>query len=116
MQKKRRVALVTGGASGIGYAVSRALIEQGYDLILHYHSSAKNIPRLKAFAKKKAASTHFIRADFTDPVQLEACACRAAEYAQAMGRIDAAIFCAGVNEKKQYRDITALDYERVFSV
>ena len=116
MRKKRRVALVTGGTGGIGYAVSRALIEQGYNLVLHHRSSTKNIQNLKAFAKKKAAIIHLIQADFTDPVQLEVCVCKATEYAQAMGGIDAAIFCAGVNEKKQYRDITTLDYDNIFSV
>ncbi len=42
-----RWALVTAGAQGLGAALSRHLLEQGYRVIVHYHSSADAANALK---------------------------------------------------------------------
>ena len=36
-----KTALVTGGAGGIGQAVCRRLAREGYRVIVHYHTSAR---------------------------------------------------------------------------
>jgi len=41
MAKKKPVALVTGAAKRIGKIVALLLARQGYDIVLHYHSSEK---------------------------------------------------------------------------
>jgi 3-oxoacyl-[acyl-carrier protein] reductase len=116
MQKRTRLALVTGGGSGIGYAISRSLVAQGYSLIVHHNMSSRRITELARLAKNKKVTINVLAADFTDVAQLAACAQHASSLARAAGGIDAVIFCAGVNEKKQYSELTADDYERVFSV
>ncbi len=42
-----RWALVTAGAQGLGGALSRYLLEQGYHVIVHYHSSSGGADALK---------------------------------------------------------------------
>ncbi len=42
-----RWALVTAGAQGLGAALSRHLLEQGYCVVVHYHSSAAGADALK---------------------------------------------------------------------
>jgi len=42
-----RWALVTAGAQGLGAALSRHLLEQGYGVVVHYHSSAAGAEALK---------------------------------------------------------------------
>lgn len=39
LNNKRKIALITGGSQRIGKVISRALIEEGWQVIIHYHSS-----------------------------------------------------------------------------
>ncbi|MCC6347082.1 MAG: SDR family NAD(P)-dependent oxidoreductase, partial [Nitrospirales bacterium] len=41
-----RVAIVTGGAGGLGRETVRAFLESGYRVVLHYHSSGASLPGL----------------------------------------------------------------------
>jgi NAD(P)-dependent dehydrogenase (short-subunit alcohol dehydrogenase family) len=53
-----RKAIVTGGSTGIGVAICRALVDQGYDVIsLSRRDSGLSSPRL-----------HSVRVDLSDPV------------------------------------------------
>ena len=48
----QRVALVTGGAVRVGRTVSMALLEAGYDVAVHYRSSADKAEELRALARE----------------------------------------------------------------
>ena len=59
-------ALVTAGAQGIGLAISRALLDEGCSIAVHYFSSADAANELKAeFGDRVVA----LQADLTDPAQ-----------------------------------------------
>ena len=106
-----KCALITGGASGIGLAVSRRLIEDGYDLIVHYHCSERESSALQLFAKSNKRSVTFIPADFSNEASQVL-------FMQSVPKtkINLFIHCAGINEKKYYADLQSADYERVFAV
>ena len=56
-----RVAIVTGGSSGIGLAVGRMLVERGYDVVL----TARTADRLEAAANEIGA--RWAPGDSADP-------------------------------------------------
>jgi 3-oxoacyl-[acyl-carrier protein] reductase len=62
-----KVALVTGGASGIGAAVSLALAEQGASVAIHYFSSGSKADAIASAAKIRGARTVGIQADLSKP-------------------------------------------------
>ena len=80
-------ALVTGGASGLGLATVRALVDRGVNVVmldLDGSSGAKKCEELGPLA-------HFSQGDVTDPISVGA----ALDNAQALGPIRALVHCAG---------------------
>ena len=61
-------ALVTAGAQGIGLAISRALLDAGCNVAVHYFSSADAANELKA---KFGDRVEVLQADLTDSAQTE---------------------------------------------
>jgi 3-oxoacyl-[acyl-carrier protein] reductase len=57
-------ALVTGGGSGLGYAISKALLELGARVAIHYHSSQAGAQHLLDLYGE--AKCFLIQADFSD--------------------------------------------------
>jgi 3-oxoacyl-[acyl-carrier protein] reductase len=89
---EQRVALITGGARGIGRAVAIALVEHGWAVAVSYRTSEKQARSLEVALKSAGGHAVILRADASDPASAEGLV-RSAE-AQ-LGRIDALINCAG---------------------
>jgi gluconate 5-dehydrogenase len=94
-----RSALVTGGNSGIGLAMARALGLQG----AHVKIAARSVGKLEAaraelVADGITADTH--EADLTSPAALK-------DLAQAVDDIDILVNAAGMNLRQPYAEVTA---------
>jgi len=87
-----RVALITGGARGIGRAIGLDLATQGWSIALCYRSSAADAEDTRAQIEALGARALAVRSDVSDPEAAEALA-RTVE--DAWGRIDALVNCAG---------------------
>jgi 3-oxoacyl-[acyl-carrier protein] reductase len=59
MMKDRKIAVVTGGASGIGFGIAEALVRAGYDIVL----IGRNEDRLRNAAEKLGPACSWRRAD-----------------------------------------------------
>lgn len=64
---KGKVALITGGARGLGAATASALAAQGADVAISYVASAEKAERVVEDLKKTGARAIAIRSDQADP-------------------------------------------------
>jgi len=65
------LALVTGAAHRLGKVFALSLARAGYDIILHYHSSADEAIQTKAEIESLSRSVTLAQADLTDPTQVQ---------------------------------------------
>ena len=109
MQLTGSVALVTGGASGLGAATVRALVGKGAKALIVDRDEAKG----QALAAELGDAAAFAKADVTDAAQIEA----AIEAAQKLGTLRIAVSCAGVGWASRTLDKTVITtYGRDFAV
>jgi 3-oxoacyl-[acyl-carrier protein] reductase len=98
------VALITGGAGGIGAAICQALAGAGFRLVVGYHRSADSAGRLAA---SLPGSGHIaLAAPVTDSAALGR---MAGEISSRMGRCDVLINCAGTTRFVPHNDLDSLD-------
>ncbi len=89
---EQRVALITGGARGIGRALAVGLASQGWAVAASYRTSEEQAKSLEAELSAAGRRATILRADVSDPASAGELVRRAeAEF----GRIDALINCAG---------------------
>ncbi|VUT06118.1 SDR family oxidoreductase [Klebsiella spallanzanii] len=107
----QKVALVTGGSKGIGYAAAKALYQMGYAVIV----VARNEQQLTECAEGLDAERFIpIAADVTDPQQVEALFQRVHEQ---FGRLDLLFNNAGNNSPaKSIEEIPFEEWQRVFNL
>jgi 3-oxoacyl-[acyl-carrier protein] reductase len=114
--ERRRSALVTGGATGIGRAAVLALARAGYDIALNYNTSADAARNVAAEAEEAGAKVLTIGADIADDVQVRAMLERVD---MIFGGLDALINNAGTTVSTPPKDLEGLSVEawdRVFAV
>jgi 3-oxoacyl-[acyl-carrier protein] reductase len=80
-----RVALITGASRGIGAATALALAEQGFRVVINYHSNAEQAGEVVRSATAAGGEAMAIRADVT---QADDVAAIARETEQRWGQVD----------------------------
>jgi 3-oxoacyl-[acyl-carrier protein] reductase len=101
-----RVALVTGGGTGIGAACCRALAAAGFQVAVHHRASATAAERLAA----ELPGAFTVRADLAEPAEVEALVGTLAERA---GRVDVLVNNAGANRNGATATMKLDDYDAV---
>ncbi|MDP6041290.1 MAG: SDR family oxidoreductase [Candidatus Latescibacteria bacterium] len=91
-EKERRVALITGGARGIGGATAVRIAEEGRDVVIADilpEEAAETVGKIEALGQKAI----YVETDVTDEAAVQACVAQAME---TFGRLDILVCCAGV--------------------
>ncbi|MBQ6240020.1 MAG: SDR family oxidoreductase [Firmicutes bacterium] len=105
-----QVAIVTGGSTGLGLAITRCLVSAGAKVcVVSYEAPEQAAEALAEFGDRTA----FYQFDITDTDNAQALADR---IAAEQGRIDILINNAGNHCKKYIWDMTVEDYKRVLNV
>lgn len=91
-----RVALVTGGARGIGYGISETLAREGYDLVICGQRDAASVTDPMEALRQFGGEVHYVSADISDAEARQ----RLLESArERFGRLDVLVNNAGVGPK-----------------
>lgn len=106
---ERMIALVTGGATGIGAACSRALASEGFRVVVHYRSSEEAARKLVA----QLTGAFAVRADLASEGEIDALV---AELRERAGRVDVLVNNAGVNVNAPILTMKLVDYDRVAAI
>jgi NAD(P)-dependent dehydrogenase (short-subunit alcohol dehydrogenase family) len=108
-----KVALVTGAASGLGFATAKAFAEAGASVVL----ADWNEKEVRAAAKELASKGHktmAVRCDVSEDTQVEA---MVKQTVATFGRLDAAYNNAGIqNVLAETADSSREDYDRVMGI
>ncbi|MDB5848754.1 MAG: Acetoacetyl-CoA reductase [Rhodoferax sp.] len=113
---RRKVAIITGAATGVGAAVARMLAGKGYDVLVNYSRSADAAEGVVAECRTLGADAFAAQGDVARDADCQALA------QQAMarwGRIDALVCSAGATRFIPMGDLAAVttaDFERAYAV
>lgn len=88
MDPNGKVALVTGGASGLGAATTRALVARGARVVIVDKAREHG----EALAKELGSAATFVEADVTSEAAMKAAVAKA----RALGPLGIAVGCAGI--------------------
>jgi 3-oxoacyl-[acyl-carrier protein] reductase len=106
MELNGRVALVTGGAGGIGGAVVGKLVHAGVSgVVINYRQSAKAAEELAADIERTGVKAIAIQADVQSDEQVRAMICKVEDN---FGRLDILINNAGVTHWVKLTDLEGL--------
>ncbi len=110
-----KVSIVTGAATGIGYAIALKLASAGSDIVINYFSSAQEqevdelIEKIEKLGKK---ATKIIG----DVSSYEDCEKVAKGAIDVFGRIDVLVNNAGITNDKLVRKMSAEDFKNVIDI
>ncbi|MBP6829070.1 MAG: SDR family oxidoreductase [Saprospiraceae bacterium] len=103
---ENKVALVTGGAGGIGSAICQKFAAAGYSVVVTYH---RNAEKAQAFVSGLAGANHFaVHAPVDDAAALSKLAALVAERC---GKLDVLVNNAGVTTPVPHDDLDGLTDE-----
>ena len=107
-----RVAVVTGGSSGIGAGMAAALARAGAQVVLVARDAGR-LDSAAAALRARGGQASTVSADLADRTGLE----RAAdEAAAAFGPPDILVNCAGINLRPPLESLTAADWDLTMAV
>jgi 2-keto-3-deoxy-L-fuconate dehydrogenase len=104
-----KVALVTGGGSGIGAAICRAYAEQGARVVV----AELNPDNGHRVADELGEAGLFVRTDVTDLASVQAAV---QEAAQKFGRLNVLVNCAGIGLVGNVQETNPVDFNRLIAV
>jgi gluconate 5-dehydrogenase len=107
-----RTALVTGGGSGVGYAMAEALGRAGARLMLAGRSEAKLAVAAMRLAERGVRADS-VATDLTQAAGIVNCA-SAAE--KALGRVDILVNAAGFNLRVPFSEVTSATWEQHIAI
>ncbi|GBQ58924.1 L-iditol 2-dehydrogenase [Novacetimonas hansenii] len=109
MKLKSKVAIVTGGAQGIGAAMVRALASEGARVMI----ADLALEKANALASELGDAAHAVKVNVSDKASVEA---MVAETIRVFGRVDILINNAAVFELLPILEITEQSFDKQFNV
>ena len=110
-----QTALITGVSGGIGKAIAKKFIDEGYFVIGQYNSNEKSVLEFTAELEKQGKSDLFfsVKADFTKPEQINQ---MMDNVQKSFKSISVLVNNSGVALYKLITDTTGEDWDKLFDV
>ena len=116
MPASNKVAIVTGGGTGVGRATSLGLGKLGYDVVVNYSRSQEEAEQTATDVRQLGVQCLVIQADVADDT---ACRAMVSKTLAAFGRIDVLVNCAGTTKFIPFADLESVTddaWDRVYKV
>jgi glucose 1-dehydrogenase len=108
-----KVAVVTGGNSGIGKACVLALAEQGADVVIDYVANPEATEELEQQVAKLGEKAVGVKADVSNVADVQRLIDTAV---QKLGRVDVMVNNAGIETRSSVLDTTEAEYDKVLAI
>jgi 3-oxoacyl-[acyl-carrier protein] reductase len=108
-----RVAVITGGNTGIGRAVALAYAEEGADVAVAWTAHEPEAKSLMEAVQRRGRRALLIRTDVTVEADVQAMVARVRE---TFGRIDVLVSNAGVQKAQPIAETTVEDWDHMVAV
>lgn len=116
MGSDRKVAIVTGSATGLGAAAALMLAEKGWNVVINYTKSLKEAQETEAACRKAGAETLLAQGDVAEDAD---CLAIVDATVKKWGRVDGLINNAGTsvfNNHAKLDGVNKDDFLRIYSV
>ena len=108
-----RVAVVTGGASGIGGAIAVAFAREGAEVALVDQAASAEAVGVMAAIRVHGREALFSQTDVSSADEVES---MAREVITKFGRVDILVNCAGIFTERRVEDMSVDDWDQVLNV
>ncbi len=108
-----RVAIVTGGAKGIGEAISREFAKNGVKVVINYNSSKGPAEKLIAELKEIGGEAYAVKADVSN---LDESKKLVEETIDHFGTLDIVVNNAGITRDSTFKKLSEEDWRTVIDV
>lgn len=110
---KKKTVLITGGARGIGKAMSKAFAKEGYNVLVNFNKSENVAKELYTILNEKNFSVKLFKADISNREDVE----NMVDYCiKEFGGLDVLVNNAGVSQDKLFTDITDEDWDNMMNI
>ena len=113
MKEEKRIALVTGGAGGIGEAICIELAKEGWSILLHYHTSQVKAEKIQKTIKTLGRECTIVQANLTQESEIDAMIEQIKEKYQ---RIDLLVNNAALCIDTLFQDKTKENFQKVLDI
>lgn len=104
----KKVALVTGGGSGLGFAIAEKFTQSGIETII----AGRDTNKLQAAKEKLGVLCHAMNCDVSDLPSIPAFV---NSVISRFGQIDVLVNNAGINMKKEFTEVTDEEFQKVIT-
>lgn len=108
---ENKVALVTGGAKGIGAAICRSLAKDGFKIAINYNNSEKEALALKE-ELSAITEVEIFKCDVSDPISVKE---MFSSISKMLGSVCVLVNNAGIAEQALFTDITDEMWQRMIN-